>query len=115
MSPEQALGTEVDHRTDIFSFGIVLYELFSGQRPFQGENQMSVLYAIVNNEPPPIRKVNPDLPEAIAGIVTRSLKKEKAQRYQRMEDLAADLDGLRPAVPTAGLWSRLKNKRRSPS
>jgi len=77
MSPEQALGTEVDHRTDIFSFGIVLYELFSGQRPFQGENQMSVLYAIVNNEPPPIRKVNPDLPEAIAGIVTRSLRRRR--------------------------------------
>ena len=115
MSPEQAIGVEIDHRTDIFAFGIALSELFSGQRPFQGENQMSVLYAIVNNEPPPIRKVNPDLPEAIAGIVTRSLKKDKAQRYQRMEDLAADLEGLRPAVPTAGLWSRWKTRRRPPS
>ncbi len=111
MSPEQAKGGTIDHRTDIFSFGIVLYELFSGRRPFEGDTQMSVLYAIVNKEPPPIRKANPDLPEALAAIVTKTLQKDKAERYQTMQDLATALEELEPAGPTPGRWSRWKIKR----
>jgi tRNA A-37 threonylcarbamoyl transferase component Bud32 len=111
MSPEQALGGTIDHRTDVFSFGIVLYELFSGQRPFEGENHMAVLYAIVNKEPRPLRDVNRDLPEAIEAIVMRSLKKDKAERYQEMQDLATDLEQASPAAHTKGRWSRWRIKR----
>jgi tRNA A-37 threonylcarbamoyl transferase component Bud32 len=106
MSPEQARGEPTDHRTDVFSFGIVLYELFSGRRPFKGKDAMSMLYAIVNEEPFPILDVVPSLPEAIDGVISKALKKDRAERYKRMQDLVNDLEDLRSGEPARGRWLR---------
>jgi tRNA A-37 threonylcarbamoyl transferase component Bud32 len=94
MSPEQWRGEPIDHRTDIFSFGVLMYELFTGERPFQGDDVESILSKILNKDPRPIREVNPRLPEATEAIVARALKKDKAERYQSMLDLVADLERL---------------------
>ncbi|MFQ5824541.1 MAG: protein kinase [bacterium] len=95
MSPEQASGLPTDHRTDIFSFGVVLYELFSGQLPFTGEFELSVLYSIINEEPKPLLELNPALPEGLEDLVARALQKDKEERYQCMESIIADLEKLK--------------------
>ncbi|MFQ6116137.1 MAG: serine/threonine protein kinase, partial [bacterium] len=100
MSPEQASGLPTDHRTDIFSFGVVLYELFSGQLPFAGEFELSVLYSIINEDPKPLLEIHPSLPVALEEIVKRALKKDKDERYQNMESLVADLEKLIKRIET---------------
>jgi serine/threonine-protein kinase len=92
MSPEQASGLPTDHRSDIFSFGIVLYELFSGRLPFTGEFELSVLYAIINEEPAGLADTDVCLPEELEAIVMNALKKDKTERYQSMDVLLQDLD-----------------------
>ncbi|MFQ5674658.1 MAG: protein kinase [bacterium] len=91
MSPEQASGLKTDHRSDLFSFGILLYELFAGQLPFSGEFELSVLYGILNEEPKPIREVNPELPVALEDIIGKALAKEPEKRYASFPDLVRDL------------------------
>ncbi|MFQ5866285.1 MAG: protein kinase [bacterium] len=100
MSPEQASGLPTEHRTDIFSFGVVLYELFSGQLPFTGEFELSVLYSIINEEPTPLLELKPSLPGELEAIVQRALKKDKEERYQSMESLIADLQKLEKRIET---------------
>jgi tRNA A-37 threonylcarbamoyl transferase component Bud32/predicted transcriptional regulator len=95
MSPEQASGAPADHRSDIFSFGVLLYELFSGKLPFFGEVEITVLYSILNEEPAPLRQANPELPEPLERIVHHALQKDLDKRYQRMNDLVADLENVR--------------------
>ncbi|MFQ5640404.1 MAG: protein kinase [bacterium] len=92
MSPEQASGLPLDVRSDIFSFGVVLYELFTGKQPFTAEYELSVLYAIINEEPEPLLEVNPELPVDLEKIVHKTLQKEKEARYQSMEELKKDLE-----------------------
>ena len=91
MSPEQAVGEEVDHRSDIFSFGVVLYELLTGQLPFKGEHQQAVIYSIQNEEPQPAARFNNRVSPEIERIVSKALAKDKEERYQHIEDLQADL------------------------
>jgi len=98
LSPEQVQHQPVDHRTDIFSLGVVLYEMLAGERPFRGDNVIQVLDAIVKSEPKP-------LPSGLNRIVTRALSKEPAARYQSAAELNADL--VRPAQGKAKLhWTR---------
>jgi hypothetical protein len=89
MSPEQANGLPADARTDIFSFGIVLYELFTGRLPFAGQYQFSVLYAILNDAPLPIEPAT--LPESFRKLLFKALEKDPDSRYQSMQDLLTDL------------------------
>ncbi len=94
MSPEQASGLNTDHRTDIFSFGVVLYELFSGRLPFAGDYELSVLYAILNEDPTPLLQVNPNLPEALQAIVTKAMQKDKTRRFETAEQIAGALEAV---------------------
>jgi len=94
MSPEQASGLKVDHRADIFSFGVVLYELFAGSLPFTGDYELSVMYAILNEEPAPLTVANPDIPQAIEKVVMKSMQKDKEKRYQSMAALYEAMAGL---------------------
>ncbi|NIR47681.1 protein kinase [candidate division KSB1 bacterium] len=91
MSPEQASGLPIDHRSDIFSFGIVLYELFGGRMPFGGDFELTVLYAIMNEEPQPLRQVNAELPKKLEDVVHKALEKDRDNRYQSMDSLLGDL------------------------
>jgi serine/threonine protein kinase/Tfp pilus assembly protein PilF len=91
MSPEQAQGEEVDYRSDIFSFGVVLYELLTGKLPFRGEHHAALMYSIINEEPPPIARFNEKVTPEIERIVSRALAKDKEDRYQHADDLLAEL------------------------
>lgn len=95
MSPEQARGLEVDARTDIFSFGVVLYEMLTGNMPFAGETKSDVMAAILQNEPPPLARYWPDAPEALEWIVTKTLTKDTDERYQTAKELLTDLKRLK--------------------
>jgi serine/threonine protein kinase len=91
MSPEQALGEEVDNRSDIFSFGIVLYELLTTHLPFDAEHQAALVYSIINEYPQPIARFNTKVSSEIERIVFKALTKDKNERYQHIDDLLADL------------------------
>ncbi len=91
MSPEQARREDVDQRSDIFSFGVVLYELLTGQLPFQGDHEAAVLHAIVNEEPLPLARFNNRVSAKLQDLVDKALAKEKEERYQHIDDVLADL------------------------
>jgi DNA helicase-2/ATP-dependent DNA helicase PcrA len=95
MSPEQVLGRRVDGRSDLFSFGVVLYEMITGQRPFAGDNDVDTMYAILHEEPKPLRVMKSDLPAALQPILAKALAKEPKKRYQTVRDFSADLKTLR--------------------
>jgi serine/threonine protein kinase/Tol biopolymer transport system component len=91
MSPEQAEGKKVDARSDIFSFGAVLYEMITGRRAFSGDSTVSVLSAVLRDDPKPPHQIVKDLPRDLDRIVTRCLRKDPNQRYQHVGDLKIDL------------------------
>ena len=95
MSPEQAEGKPVDARSDIFSFGSVLYEMTTGRRPFQGETRMSTLTAILREDPKPAGELAEDLPRELERILTYCLRKDPRRRIQHMDDLKIALEGLK--------------------
>ena len=95
MSPEQAEGKTVDSRSDVFSLGIILYEMATGRRPFEGDTQMSILSAIMRETPKPVTEVRPGLPRELAKIVNRCLAKDPEDRYQAAKDLRNDLRALK--------------------
>ncbi|MBI3005489.1 MAG: protein kinase [Ignavibacteriales bacterium] len=91
MSPEQVQGQDTDHRTDIFSLGVVLYELFTGQSPFKGAHETAINYEIVNVDPDPISAIRPDVDPELDRIVFECLQKEPDERYQAVKDISKDL------------------------
>jgi tetratricopeptide (TPR) repeat protein/predicted Ser/Thr protein kinase len=91
MSPEQAQGEEVDSRSDIFSFGVVLYELLTGKLPFEGEHQAAIVYSIINEEPQQVVRYNNKVSAELERIVFKALAKDREERYQHADELLADL------------------------
>jgi len=94
MSPEQARGQTLDLRTDLFSFGAVLYEMATGKLPFPGDSNADILASLLAREPEPVRKLNPAIPKELERIILKLLAKDKAQRYQSASEVRAELEKL---------------------
>lgn len=110
MSPEQALGKPLDQRSDLFSLGIVLYEMATGQRPFQGSTVTSTLNALIHERPEPLQKCNPAIPLELARVAQKLLAKDPANRYSSASELIADL--IEPQRRTRpALWVQLRRRR----
>jgi len=105
MSPEQAEGKTVDHRTDIFSLGIIFYELATGERPFRGDSTASVLSSILRDTPVPVAELKPELPSELSKIVRRCLVKDVEHRYQSAKDVRNELEELKRDLDSGSLVS----------
>ena len=108
MSPEQAQGEEVDHRTDIWSFGVVLYEMFGGQLPFMGEQDQAVVYSILNKKPKPITELRSEVPVSIEQVVDKALEKNPDKRYQQIDELLDDLKSISAGIVPEEIKARLR-------
>ncbi len=102
MSPEQVKGRAVDGRSDIFSLGVMFYEMVTGEKPFPGQSITTVIYKIVNEEPVPPRQINPSIHPGISAIVMKALVKEPDQRYQNCREMLEDLRNYRSLAPGGG-------------
>nr|MCU0239043.1 serine/threonine-protein kinase [Pyrinomonadaceae bacterium] len=98
MSPEQARGQKVDLRTDIFSFGVLLYEMISGKQPFNGINAIETIGSILKDEPQPLAEIVPNTPRDLQHIINKALRKDREQRYQDIKDLLIDLNDVKKTV-----------------
>ena len=103
MSPEQVEGKTVDHRTDIFSLGVLLYEMSTGDRPFQGENSAQVVSSILRDDPPTVAERKAELPFHLSRIVRHCLEKDPKKRYQSALDLKNELEGLKQEIASGQL------------
>lgn len=91
MSPEQARAKTVDARSDIFSFGVVMYEMVAGKRPFEGESSMDVISSILDKEPTPLHKLVPEVLPSLERVINKALRKDREERFQTVKDLLIDL------------------------
>jgi Tol biopolymer transport system component len=111
MSPEQADGKRVDARSDIFSFGSVLYEMVTGQRAFPGASKMSSIAAVLHKDPPPPSQSVPDIPPELDRIIARCMKKDPPRRWQSMADVKVALDELRDEMEASSVDSAMRTTR----
>src|SRR5277367_1708296 len=102
MSPEQVRGEKLDARTDLFSLGVVLYEMVTGQRAFSGETRPVIYDAILRSTPTPLRQLNPAIPAELERIINKALDKDRTRRYRSAQEIAKDLKSLRENLRSAG-------------
>ncbi len=113
MSPEQAEGRSLDHRSDIFSLGILLFEMITGERPFQGDTNLSILSSILKDDPSSVSDINKAVPIPVARIIKRALAKRPSERYQTVSDMRQDLADAKRDLDTgealeSGLYSGVR-------
>jgi eukaryotic-like serine/threonine-protein kinase len=115
MSPEQVRGLDTDHRTDIFAFGAILYEMVMGRQSFQKHTEADTISAILNEEPPPISQLAPDVPLALQQVIGRCLEKNPEQRFQSASDLAFALRALSdPTISSTVVENKKEHEKRGP-
>jgi TolB-like protein len=106
MSPEQARSEDLDARSDIFSFGVVLYEMATGKKPFTGTNVVTTLHAVISQKAPSPLTLNPGLPVELEGIIGKAMEKDRAKRYQNAAEMKADLERLKKETESGLTRSR---------
>jgi serine/threonine protein kinase len=109
MSPEQIRGEKLDARSDLFSLGLVLFEMVTGRRAFRGSTGAAVHDAVLHGSPVPVRELNPAVPAGVESVIRRSLEKERDRRYQSAKELHADLErlNLRRSPSLSGIGARI--------
>jgi serine/threonine protein kinase/Flp pilus assembly protein TadD len=113
MSPEQAKGDEVDHLSDIWSFGVVLYEMLTGQMPFKGEYDQAIIYSILNEEPNSLMNIHNDIPARFENLVNKLLMKKREKRFQEINDVINELKNISEYWISDSLKNSVKDSRSS--